>query len=149
MNTAVQLRRGPGDIPQADLVYGQPQTMTTSTHGPVALFTSGQLVAYRLRHRRRTRLFVFRTLTVDDRLAASLPGVRPRVQLLLSVRSEARVRRLRRLLADLAKAGHDPGALPDRFYLRVGVVLAGRLPPQPVLLSLLSSNLPPERPWTS
>ena len=43
--------------------------------------------------RRRPRLFVFRTLTVDDRLAATLPGVRPPVKLLLELRTKGRIRR--------------------------------------------------------
>jgi len=141
MNTAVQLRVGPGDTPRSQLVYGTPRRLLAGKLGPVAVFRPGDLVAYRIRYRRRTRLFVFRTLDVDDRLAASVPGVRPRVQLLLEVRTEGRVRRMRRLFAYVLKAGRDPDGLPDAFYVRVGVVLAGRLPKHKIVVSLLSSQL--------
>ena len=56
-----------------------------------ALFGPGELVGYRIQYRRRTRVFVFRTLYADDPLAASVPGVRPRVHLLLGAR-DARAR---------------------------------------------------------
>ncbi len=143
MNTTVQLRSGRGDTPRSELVYGIPRKLLAGKLGPVAVFRPGSLVAYRIRYRRRTRLFLFRTLDVDDRLAASVPGVRPRVQLLLELRTEGRVRRIRRLFAYVVKTGRDPDALPDAFYLRVGVVLAGRLPKHKIVVSLLSSQLQP------
>jgi hypothetical protein len=37
----------------------------------------------------------------------------------------------------------DPDRLPDGFYVRVGVVLAGRLPAHTILLSLLSRPIQP------
>jgi hypothetical protein len=135
-NTAVQLRQA-GDVLRSDLLYGTPRVMVTGTLGPVALFFAGELVAYRIRYRHRTRLFVFRTLEVDDRCAARIPGVRPRVQLLFDVHTVARVRLVRGLFAYLTKTGRDPARLPDGFYLRVGVALAGRLPQHKILLSLL------------
>ena len=107
MNTAVQLRRTGAEV-RSGLLYGTPVTTVAGTLGPVALFSSGKIVAYRIRHRRRTRLFVFRTLDVDDRLAARIPGVCPRVQLLLEVRSAGRARLVRGLLAYLVKTRHDP-----------------------------------------
>jgi len=145
MNTAVQLRRA-GDLLRSDLLYGVPRTTVAGKLGPVALFAAGELVAYRIRHRRRTRLFVFRTLDVDDRLAASLPGVRPRVHLLLEVHTAGRVRLVRGMFAHLVKNRRDPCGLPDGFYVRVGVALAGRLPPHKILLSLLSFSLGPDPP---
>jgi len=143
MNTVVQLRTAQGDKPRSELIYGTPRRLVPGRLGPVAVFTPRALVAYRIRYHRRTRLFVFRTLDVDDRLAASVPGVRPHVQLLLEVRSEGRVRRMRRLFAYVLKAGRDPDGLPDAFYVRVGAVLAGRLPQHPIVASLLSSQLQP------
>jgi hypothetical protein len=138
MNTAVQLRPiATRDSPRSDLVYGTPCEIVPGTLGPVALFASGELVAYLLRRRRRARLFVFRTLVVDDRLAAALPGVRPRVQLLLDTDSAGRSRLVQRLFAYLLKTSRDPGGLPDAFYVRVGVALAGRLPAHKILLALL------------
>jgi hypothetical protein len=97
-------------------------------------------VGYVLRRKRRARLFVFRTLDVDDRLAATVPGVRPRVRLLLEVRSAGRVRRMRGLFAYLTRTGCPPSALADAFYVRVGVALGGRLPRHKILLSLLPST---------
>ena len=143
MNTAVQLRSGADDGPRSEILHGTPHRTVAGRLGPVALFASDALVAFRIGHRRRTRLFVFRTLAVDDRLAASVPGVHPRVQLLFDVRSMGRARLVRGLFGYLARTGRDPCALPDDFYVRVGVVLAGRLPPHKILVSLLS---PPLRP---
>ena len=137
MNTAVQLRRVAGDAPRSDLLHGTPGSIISGRLGPVALFSPGAIVVYRIRHRRRTRLFVFRTLEVDDRLAASIPGVHPRVHLLLDVRSAGCARLVRGLLGSLVKRGDDPCDLPDAFYLRVGVALTGHLPPHKILHSLL------------
>jgi hypothetical protein len=142
MKTAVQLRRRGGkDKPKTELVCGIPSSIVTGRRGPVALFDSGQLVGYQIRYRRRMRLFVFRTLEVDDRLAASVPGVQPRVQLLLQVCSPGRARLVWELFAYLLRTGHEPSALPDDFYVRVGLVLAGRLPNHKILISLLSRSV--------
>jgi len=146
MNTAVQLRRLGDDVPRSELLYGAPRAVVTGKLGPVALFDPGQLVAYRIRYRRRTRLFLFRTLDVDDRLATRIPGVSPRVQLLFDVHSAGRVRLVRGLFAYLARSVSDPSALPDAFYVRVGIALGGRLPRHKILGSLLSSSLRPARP---
>jgi hypothetical protein len=148
MNTAVQLRRTGGEV-RSGLLYGTPRQTVAGTLGPVALFSSGELVAYRIRHRRRTRVFVFRTLDVDDRFAALVPGVRPRVRLLFEVHTAGRVRLVRGMFAYLVKSGRTPPGLPDATYLRVGVALAGRLPKHKILLSLLSQPLQPGHPPTS
>ena len=87
MNTAVQLRADGDDTPRCDLLHGVPSSMATGKVGPVALFPSGEIVAYRIRQRRRTRVLVFRTLEVDDRLALHGPPARPgRSQLLVEIR---------------------------------------------------------------
>ena len=137
MNTAVQLRPAHCDLPRCDLLHGTPREILTSSLGSVALFASGELVAYLVRSRRRTCLFVFRTLDVDDPLAATVSGVRPRVRLLLELRSAGRTRPVRRLFAYLARTQRDPASLPDGFYLRVGVALGGRLPAHKILRSIL------------
>jgi hypothetical protein len=128
---------------RSELLFGAPQWTVAGKLGPVALFCGEELVAYRIRHGRRTRLFVFRTLAADDRLATSLPGVHPRVRLLFDVRTAARVRLVRPLFSYLVQNGRDPGDLPDGFYVRVGVVLGGRLPTHKILRSLLSSESTP------
>jgi hypothetical protein len=139
MNTAVQLRPiAAADLSRCDLLHGAPIEILAGDLGPVALFAPDALVAYPLRSLRRIRLYVFRTLDTGD-LAATVPGVRPRVHLLLELRSATRVRLAQKLFAYLARAGREPADLGDVFYLRVGAVLAGRLPAHKVLLSLLSA----------
>jgi len=134
--TAVQLRQK-GSL-RCELVHGEPTKVVAGVLGPVAVFGAGQVVAYRIRSRRSTRLFVLRTLDVNDPLAASVPGVRPRVRLLVNVRTAGRARLAKKLFAYLLRTGREPSALADAFYWRVGAVLGGRLPPSKVLTSLLS-----------
>jgi hypothetical protein len=138
MKTAVQLhpRTSDRDRLRGQLLGGAPAAVVLGTLGPVAIFDSDAVVAYELRRGRRTRAFVFRTLQVNDTLAASVPGVRPRVRLLFAVHSIGRARLVQRLFAYLDKHGHDPSELPDAFYLRVGGVLGGQLPAHKVLPAL-------------
>jgi hypothetical protein len=137
MKTAVQLRTAAGDErPRSELLVGTPRDLGEGRLGPVARFESGQVVAYQIRGRRRQRLFVFRTLDVDDPFAVAVPGVRPRVRLLMELRTAGRIRLVRSLFAYLAREGWEPSALPDTFYVRVAAVLGGRLPGHKVLPSL-------------
>jgi hypothetical protein len=143
MKTAVQLRTlGGDDWPRAELLFGTPCDVGEGPLGPVARFESGQVVAYQIRSRRRRRLFVFRTLEVDDAFAVAVPGVRPRVQLLMELRTAGRIRLARSLFAYLVRTGRDPSALPDTFYTRVGAMFGGRLPGHKILLSLLPTEQP-------
>ena len=144
MRTAVQLRLRTSDEerPRTEVIGGTPCAVTEGALGPVVLFEPGQIVAYLLRRRRRARIFVFRTLDVDDRLAATVPGVAPRVRLLMDLRTLGRIRRVRALFVYLLRSGRVPSALPDDFYVRVGAVLGGRLPAHKVLLGLLRSMRP-------
>lgn len=143
MKTAVQLRALVGDErPRAEVLFGTPRDVGAGRLGPVARFESGQVVAYQIRSRRRRRLFVFRTLEVDDALAVAVPGVRPHVQLLMELHTEGRIRLVRSLFAYLARTGWDPSALPDAFYTRVGAMLGGRLPSHKILPSFLSAYGP-------
>ncbi|MCL2450831.1 MAG: hypothetical protein FWD17_17955 [Polyangiaceae bacterium] len=132
--TAVQLR---GPLPSPELAYGDPAAVRSGSRGPVALFVPGSLVAYELGVSRRRRLFVFRTLVADDRLAATVPGVHGRVRLLLHLRTRARIARLRSVFAELLAVGQSPLALSDAFFVRVGAVLEGRRGPQRSLSALL------------
>jgi hypothetical protein len=84
-----------------------------------------------------------RSFTVDERLAATIPGVRPRVRFLLRLRIPRRIRRARGLFAYLVRTERDPSALSDVFYVRVGFALAGRLHAHKMLLSLLRSHPAP------
>ena len=141
MNTVVQVRHPSGEVhPRAELLSGTPSAVLATANGPVALFGPGEVVAYRIHYRHRTRVFVFRTLEVDDPLAASVPGVRPRVQLLLELGTRGRVRLVGGLCAYLARNAHDPSSLPDEFYVRVGCALTGRLPAHTILQSLIKAT---------
>jgi hypothetical protein len=149
MKTAVQIRPRvrDGDRPRTEIICGSPCAVATGALGPVALFESGEIVAYLLRRRRRLRLFVFRTLVVDDRLAATVPGVFPRVRLLLELHTPLRIRRARGLFAYLARTRRAPSALADDFYVRVGVALGGRLAKPKILRSFLSPPRTPSDSW--
>jgi hypothetical protein len=141
MKTAVQLRTLAGEErPRAELLFGTPCDLSEGTLGRVARFESGDVVAYLIRSRRRRRLFVFRTLDVDDPFAVAVPGVRPRVQLLMQLGTAGRIRLARSLFAYLLRTGRNPSALPDTFYVRVGAALGGRLPGHKILRLLLSSS---------
>src|SRR5580658_2100654 len=64
---------------------------------------------------------------VDDWLAATLSGVRPRLQLRLQLRTPGPIRRARGLFAYLARTERDPSTRSDAFYARVSFAPAGRL----------------------
>jgi hypothetical protein len=152
MNTAVQLRvpSAQGQGLRCELVHGAPRAFEAGRLGPVALFGPGAIVAYGLVTTRGCpRLFVFRTLVVDDRLAATVPGVRPRVRLLLALYTAGRIRRARRLFAYLLRTNRDPSALSDAFYFRVSAALGGRLPVPKIVHSVLSLPVAPSDAWTS
>jgi hypothetical protein len=142
MNTALQLPDGHGNTLRCELLWGEPFEVFAGPLGPILIFCPGAIVAYVLRSRRRRRLYVFRTLAVHDPMAASVPGVRPRVQLLLDVVSASRVRLVRGLFAYFARTGRAPSDLPDGFYVRVGATLGGRLPGHKALHSLLPTEHP-------
>jgi hypothetical protein len=146
MMTSVQLHEPARGLPRCELVYGRPREIVSGRDGPIALFPSGEIVAYLLRCQWRRHLYVLRTLDVDDRFAASVCGVRPRVRLLLHLRSRAQIRRARGLFAYLAKHGPDPSELADAFYLRVSGPLGRRLVRQRLLLSLVSPQPSPIEP---
>ncbi len=129
-----------------ELLWGQPREVLAGPLGPILLFGPGEIVAYVLHSRRRRHLYVFRSLDVDDPLAASVPGVRPRVQLLLDLVSAGRVRLVRGLFAYLTKTGRGPSDLPDAFYVRVNAALSGRLPGHKILVALLNASIESESP---
>jgi len=131
-----------GRVVTRRLVYGRPADVRTSARGEVALFSPGALVAYELSAARRSaRLFVFRTLFVEDRLAARVPGVHRRVQLLFTLRARVRIERLRQIFTRLDALGWPPEGLPDAFFIRLGASFEGRLPRRPILASLLPRAL--------
>jgi hypothetical protein len=124
VKTAVQLRSG--SVVRCELVYGDPASTASGALGPVALFGPDEVVAYAIQTSSGRRLFVFRTLAVDDSWAARVPGVHPRVRLLVHSRSAMRVRAMQRLLGYIAKRALCPSHLSDAFYVRVSHALGGR-----------------------
>jgi hypothetical protein len=140
MKTALQLRDGHDDAPRCELLGGDPLKVIEGRLGLIVVFGPGEIVAYVLHGQRQRRLFVFRTLDVDDAFAASVPGVRPHVQLLLALTSAGRVRLVRGLFSHLVKTGRAPSNLPDDFYVRVSALLSGRLPGHKILRSLLRDH---------
>jgi hypothetical protein len=62
------------------------------------------------------------------------------VRLLFQMHTTKRIQRVRGLFAYLAQTGRDPSALAEGFYVRVGVVLGGRLPLHKILRTLLLSH---------
>ena len=82
MRTLVQLRSRAPDAPTCELVYGEPEHLAIGITGTVAVFSGGQVVAYFIQGSAARRLFVFRSLEAEEKGAARLPGVRPRVRLL-------------------------------------------------------------------
>ena len=124
MTTAVQLRdRG---TVGCELVAGVPLRVAPGKLGPIAAFEPGEIVAYHIRTLRAVSLYVFRTLVVDDALAARVTGVSTRVRLLVHVHSVTRVRAAARFFRHLSARGISPTTLSDAFYVRISVALGGR-----------------------
>ena len=138
MKTAVQLRFEAHEEVRCELLYGEVDQIVSGLRGPIALFRSGEVVAYLLRWAGGPHLYVFRTLPRDRVGETMVPGVRPHVRLLAELRSVGRIVRMRALFAYLEKRGISPSSLDDDFYTRVHGLLAGRLPKHKVLRSLLS-----------
>ncbi len=140
MNTVLQIRDRQGDAARCELLWGEPYEVLSGPGGSILVFGPDAIVAYVLHAQSRRHLYVFRSLDVDDALAASVPGVRPRVRLLLDSVSAGRVRLVRGLFAYLTKTGRAPSDLPDAFYVRVSAALSGRLPRHKILVALLDAS---------
>jgi len=122
-STAVQIL----STPCCELLHGDARATRDGKHGPVAIFAPGEIVAYAIHAARPPRLFLFRT---GDNLVAgvALPGVYPRVQLLLALDSARVIRRARRLFSVLRRRGLLPSRLADAFYMGLDRVLRARAP---------------------
>jgi hypothetical protein len=80
--------------------------------------------------------------SVDDRLAATIPGVPLRVQSLLRRRTPGCIRRARGRFAYLARTERDASTLSDASYPSAGFALGGRLPSHNIVLSLRLRRAP-------
>jgi hypothetical protein len=107
-------------------VAGKAAAVESGARDSVALFDPGEIVAYLIRLPPWQRLFVFRTLAAADPLASDVPGVRPAVALLVSVRTNTRIRVVRDLLEEIERQDVLPSRLSDGFYLRLSCLLGGR-----------------------
>ena len=120
------------------LVHGGP-LLRVSDGGTVATIPAGEIVVYSLQAR-ALRCFVFRTLNAPESFSTVVPGVSPKVRLLLHTSTLGRLQRLQQLLAYLERIGRTPSSLSDGFYLRLHTILNGRLPKTRVLRSLLDQE---------
>jgi hypothetical protein len=132
--TAVRLRDEPGLV--ARVVHGDP---VRSVANRVAVFNPGQLVGYMIASSEHTHTFVFRTLHGSDHRGAKIPGVEPRVALLVDVRGARAASRLRNMFGYFRRHRIAGDRLSAEFWVRVDALLACRLRPgsRGQLLSLL------------
>lgn len=140
--TLVHLGHG-GSALTGILLHPENPEVLKHAEGSVAVVPPGSIAVYSLaRRNHRLCLFVFRAQSEGARSPSSarLPGVEPRVELLLEARSTGRMRLVKSLFRHLKRARIDPSQLSDAFYVRVSVVLGGRLPPFKVLPRLLANE---------
>jgi hypothetical protein len=112
MNTTIEL----GGARDASLLCGSP---LGRGRGSQLLFGPGQIVALYLAS--SNRLYVIRTGSG----CTHLPGVSPRVELLLDAQTKGRIDLCRRLLRGLGERGYELTSLPDSFFLRLHAIIAG------------------------
>jgi hypothetical protein len=101
----------------AHILHGTPLRVRPRPAGAIALFDERELVLYQVENRAR-QAYLFR-----GKGRVSIPGVWPFVNLLVHASGRAPVRRLLGSLEWLVKHRHDPGALEDVFWLRLGALL--------------------------
>ena len=137
----------------ACVVLGEPDSVRPGQLGPISLFGPGSLVAYLVRANRRSRLFLFRTVSEPEQLLTKVPGVQAAVRLLLVAHTARRIYRARRLLREIEKQGATPQTQSDVFYLRAAATLSSRVPIEHVVATLLRQEVlllpastPPGRP---
>lgn len=124
------------------LLHGTVVERHSHPRGAVLGLPPGQIAVYCVRAV-KCRAFLFRTLATPEPLSSELPGVTPRVRLLLQTQTLGRLARLEELFRYLARSGQQPSSLSDTFYLRLNAILAGKLPSSgKVLRSLLDREDP-------
>lgn len=121
------------------LIHGSSIDRRPHPRGVILVLPPGQIALYCLRTV-KYRCFLFRTLAAPELLSSEVPGVSPRVRLLLETQTLGRLARLRELLRYLARTGLEPSSLSDAFYLRLNALLNGRLPKGKALRSLLAQE---------
>jgi len=129
--------RVPRAEPRAKVEVGVPIARVGAGHDVTIVFGPGTVVAYRLRLQLREQLFVFRTLQQPEPLGTRVPGVRPRVRLLMLVHNERRIQRALSLMRALRVRAHKLERLSDEVFLRANHVLGRRAPIASIADSLL------------
>lgn len=136
MTTTLVLATSSATVSSA-LLHGAAIERRPHPRGAVLVLPPGQIALYCLRTV-KYRCFLFRTLGAPEELSSEVPGVSPRVRLLLQTQTLGRLARLQELLRYLARTGLQPSSLSDAFYLRLNAILNGRLPKGKALRSLLA-----------
>jgi hypothetical protein len=145
MITAVQ-ERIRGDRATARVVYGDPTSRKRGKHGPVCLFASDVLVAYRVTAGSAVRGFVFRTLRDGhEPLSSRLAGVTPSVRLLMMLRGRRQLERAIELLRHVEQQAAAP-AMVDAPLVRIGPSLMRRASVMQLWAAI--GNDPVRTPWT-
>jgi hypothetical protein len=121
------------------LIHGAAIERRQHPRGAVLVLPPGQIALYCLRTV-KCRAFLFRTLAHPELISSEVPGVSPRVRLLLQTQTLGRLARLQELFRYLATEDLQPSFLSDRFYLRLNAILCGKLPKAKILRSLLAEE---------
>lgn len=125
----------------------RPQTVTRLLHGLVSRTTRdprgtihwvlpGEIVLYSVRGQ-QPRTFVFRTANAAANLLSSVPGVAPRVTLLVQTTTANRQALLQLYFRNLLRQGRNPTLLADRLYAKLNIVLSRRTASRDALDALL------------
>lgn len=130
----------------AKVAFGVPLERHRSARGPIALFTPGTVVAYRVRQARFSGGWVFRTASSPEGRTA-IPGVSPAPHMLIGLCPTKLIVRAVLLLKELEARG-VLDELSDTTYLRAATAL-GRS--HLGINQLADALLRPaaERPWIS
>jgi hypothetical protein len=106
----------------------------------IASVEPGRIVLYMVETPRRPRVFAFRTLPGDSAAGATVPGVSRAVDLFFATRTRAAASRVRNMLIYFQRRCIGPDTLSEDFWLKLGVLLDGRLRRGPHLASLLAAE---------
>src|SRR5688572_10411989 len=113
--------------------------VTPDPRGAVHWVPPGQIALYTVRGH-KTRTFVFRTAAQRATLLSSVPGVSPRVTLLVQTTTLARQALLLGFFRSLIVAGRSPTSLDDLLFAKLNVLLSRRAPTREALDGLLSQH---------
>lgn len=109
------------------LVFGEPSEVRPGDRHREAVIPAGRLVAYLVERNPARALFVFRTSRAVDGMMATIAGVSPGVDLLLTASTARAVRKVMNALRFLRRQlGAGVDELSDLFWLRFADFVSGR-----------------------